>query len=109
MRKDSPNQAYPTVLGIKLSPRIVCALGESAPPPPPPPTSDLRPLPSAMPVRATPGFSKFANAHPALTSDLWTLPLAESMASSVLSLPIGPHLTDARAQSVITAVRSFER
>ena len=33
MRKDRPNQAYPTVLGIKLSPRIVCSLGESAPPP----------------------------------------------------------------------------
>ena len=33
MRKDRPNQVYRAVLGIKLSPRIVCALGESAPPP----------------------------------------------------------------------------
>ena len=32
MRKDSPNRVYQAVLGIKLSPRIVCALGESAPP-----------------------------------------------------------------------------
>ena len=32
MRKNSPNQAYQTVLGIKLSLRIVCALGESVPP-----------------------------------------------------------------------------
>jgi len=33
MRKNSPNLVYPTVLGIKLSPRMVCALGESALPP----------------------------------------------------------------------------
>ena len=44
MRKNRPNQAYQTVLGIKLSPLIVCALGESAPPP----TSDLRPLVSGL-------------------------------------------------------------
>ena len=30
MRKNRPSQAYQTVLGIKLSLRIVCALGESA-------------------------------------------------------------------------------
>ena len=32
MRKNRPNQVYQAVLGIQLSPRIVCALGESAPP-----------------------------------------------------------------------------
>ena len=30
MRKNRPNQVYQTVLGIKLSPHMVCALGESA-------------------------------------------------------------------------------
>ena len=30
MRKNRPSQVYQTVLGIKLSPCIVCALGESA-------------------------------------------------------------------------------
>jgi dTDP-4-amino-4,6-dideoxygalactose transaminase len=61
-----------------------------------------------MPVRATPGFSEFANAHPALTSDLCPLPIAEQLATTVLSLPIGPHLTDEQAQAITTAIRSFE-
>ena len=30
MRKNRPNQVYQAILGIKLSPRMVCALGESA-------------------------------------------------------------------------------
>jgi dTDP-4-amino-4,6-dideoxygalactose transaminase len=37
-------------------------------------------------------------------SDLWQLPIAEALAASVLSLPIGPHLSDPQAQQVIEAI-----
>ncbi len=43
-----------------------------------------------------------------LTSDHWQLPIAEELASTVLSLPIGPRLTEAQAAVVVTAVRSFQ-
>ncbi len=35
-------------------------------------------------------------------------PLAERLAAEVLSLPMGPHLTDAQAAEVVAAVRAFE-
>jgi dTDP-4-amino-4,6-dideoxygalactose transaminase len=38
------------------------------------------------------------------TSDLWKLPLAEELANTVLSLPIGPQLTMEQAGQVVTAV-----
>ena len=36
-----------------------------------------------------------------------SLPVAEQLAREVLSLPIGPHLTDDQVDRVITAVKSF--
>jgi dTDP-4-amino-4,6-dideoxygalactose transaminase len=36
-----------------------------------------------------------------------SLPIVEQLAATVLSLPIGPHLTDASADAVIDAVRAF--
>lgn len=36
-----------------------------------------------------------------------TLPLAESIASTVLSLPMGPHLSVEEAESVVRAIREF--
>lgn len=38
------------------------------------------------------------------TSEPWNLPLAEELASSVLSMPIGPHLTMEQAESVADAL-----
>ena len=40
------------------------------------------------------------------TSDLWNLPVAEAIAATVLSLPIGPHLTDEQVRVVIKGVIS---
>jgi len=42
------------------------------------------------------------------TSGRWNLPLAESIASTVLSLPIGPNLTEMQATAVVAGVRSFQ-
>jgi dTDP-4-amino-4,6-dideoxygalactose transaminase len=39
------------------------------------------------------------------TCPAWNLPVAEAIASSVLSLPIGPHLSDDQASLVISGVR----
>ena len=39
------------------------------------------------------------------TSGLWPLPIAEALATSVLSLPMGPHLTESQGQAVAAAVR----
>jgi dTDP-3-amino-3,4,6-trideoxy-alpha-D-glucose transaminase len=36
-----------------------------------------------------------------------TLPIADELAATVLSLPMGPHLSDAQVERVIAAVRSF--
>ena len=36
-----------------------------------------------------------------------TLPVSEEVAATVLSLPMGPHLSDAQADRVVAAVRSF--
>ncbi len=38
-----------------------------------------------------------------------SLPVAEQLASEVLSLPMGPHLSDAQQDEVIAAVRAFEQ
>jgi len=38
------------------------------------------------------------------TSDLWNLPIAEELANTVLSLPIGPHLTEDQQQTVNAAI-----
>jgi dTDP-3-amino-3,4,6-trideoxy-alpha-D-glucose transaminase len=35
------------------------------------------------------------------------LPLADALAAEVLSLPMGPHLTEAQQEHVIAAVRAF--
>lgn len=42
------------------------------------------------------------------SSDRWNLPIAEELASSVLSLPIGPHLTELQSAAVLAAVRSYQ-
>ncbi|MEI6197986.1 MAG: hypothetical protein WCS42_27035 [Verrucomicrobiota bacterium] len=39
-----------------------------------------------------------------LSSDLWNLPLASSLAAQFLSLPIGPHLNDKEAGQIAAAV-----
>jgi dTDP-3-amino-3,4,6-trideoxy-alpha-D-glucose transaminase len=36
-----------------------------------------------------------------------SFPIAEELASSVLSLPMGPHLTDGQQDQIITAIRSW--
>jgi dTDP-4-amino-4,6-dideoxygalactose transaminase len=46
----------------------------------------------------------YADLRP-LTSDLWELPVADQLASTVLSLPIGPHLTEEQAADVIAGLR----
>ena len=38
-------------------------------------------------------------------SRLWDLPIAENLAQTVLSLPMGPHVTTAQAQAVVKAVQ----
>ena len=43
------------------------------------------------------------------SSDRWHLPIAEQLANEVLSLPIGPHLTDEQVKIVTTAIGSFHR
>lgn len=45
------------------------------------------------------------DAYTALGSSIGSFPLAESMAKSVLSLPIGPHLSPEKLDSVIEAVQ----
>ena len=37
------------------------------------------------------------------------LPLAEKLAASVVSLPIGPHMTQAEFEEVVSAIRGFVR
>ncbi len=37
------------------------------------------------------------------------LPLAEKLAASVVSLPIGPHMTEAEFEEVVSAIRDFAR
>ena len=44
-------------------------------------------------------------AYAAMASDASRYPLADSLAAQVLSLPMGPHLSEADARSVVTAVR----
>jgi dTDP-4-amino-4,6-dideoxygalactose transaminase len=46
----------------------------------------------------------YADLRP-LTSDLWELPVADQLASTVLSLPIGPHLTEEQAADVIAGLK----
>jgi len=41
------------------------------------------------------------------SSEKWRLPVAEELAASVLSLPIGPHITEAAARDVVAAVTAF--
>jgi dTDP-4-amino-4,6-dideoxygalactose transaminase len=48
----------------------------------------------------------YSNLRPAGADD-WTLPIAERLASSVLSLPIGPHMPTESARSVIEAIKTF--
>jgi dTDP-4-amino-4,6-dideoxygalactose transaminase len=43
----------------------------------------------------------------ALKNDLWSFPIAEQLASTVLSLPIGPHLDDKKTIEVVTALNSI--
>ncbi len=45
--------------------------------------------------------------YAALLPSLPPLPLAERLASEVLSLPIGPHMTDAQVGRVVAAVKGF--
>jgi dTDP-4-amino-4,6-dideoxygalactose transaminase len=40
--------------------------------------------------------------------DFGSLPIAENLAGEVLSLPIGPHMTDAQVEATVAAVRSFD-
>lgn len=42
------------------------------------------------------------------TSDLWNLPLAESIAATVLSLPIGPHTAGVEVDEVCRVVGGFQ-
>jgi dTDP-3-amino-3,4,6-trideoxy-alpha-D-glucose transaminase len=49
---------------------------------------------------------------PAFASGAWpagSLPLAERLAAEVLSLPIGPHLSDREVDAVVAAVRAADR
>jgi len=62
--------------------------------------ADLRP-PSAVAPQLRPPPS---DVQPP-TSDLWNLPLAESFASQVLSLPLGPHFTQENAGFVAAAIK----
>ena len=41
------------------------------------------------------------------TSDLWSLPIAAKLANEVLSLPIGPHVTEDNVSMVTSAIKSF--
>ncbi len=38
----------------------------------------------------------------------WHLPVTELLADQVLSLPMGPHLTDQQCQQIVASVRGFE-
>jgi dTDP-4-amino-4,6-dideoxygalactose transaminase len=48
-----------------------------------------------------------SGAYQGVTQGEGTFPIAERLAHTVLSLPVGPHLTDDQQQQVIAAVRSF--
>ncbi len=43
-----------------------------------------------------------------LTSDRWNLPIAEKLAKTVLSLPMGPHLSKEQVEEVVHAVTSHQ-
>jgi dTDP-4-amino-4,6-dideoxygalactose transaminase len=49
-------------------------------------------------------IGSFCSSRPVVSCQ-WSLPIAEQLASTVLSLPIGPHITEAQALKVIEAVR----
>lgn len=63
-----------------------------------------------IPPHLSGAYSDLRPASPDLcppTSVLWNLPLAEQLAKNILSLPIGPHLTNEQAEYVANCVKSF--
>lgn len=49
-----------------------------------------------------------ANLQAAYRSEGWRLPVTEALAARVLSLPMGPHLTDEQCSQVVDAIGEFE-